>query len=174
MFRRTFIACGLMLATFRRAWAQSAPIPPRYHPLKSPIRIALDRIATPWTLARFTAEAISPAADGPGRRVLISGVLFRRVVPDDRPTLSALCLTCPHEQCQVDLITDEARLAAIKAAPGNPVFECGCHASVFDALNDGAALAGPTPRGLYRFRVQATSDGAAVIDQVEESALSEV
>jgi nitrite reductase/ring-hydroxylating ferredoxin subunit len=173
MFRRTFIACGLMLAAFRRAWAQSARTAPRYHPLNAPVRIPLDRIATPWTLARFTGEATAPAADGPGRRVLISGVLFRRVVRDDRSALSALCLTCPHEQCQVDLITDPQRLAAIKTAPGNPVFECGCHASVFDALNDGAALAGPTPRGLYRFHVEVTADGA-VIDQIEEAALSEV
>jgi Rieske Fe-S protein len=142
--------------------------------LNAPIRIPLDRLATPWTLARFTAEATAPAVDGPGRLVLMSGVLFRRVVRDNRPALSALCLTCPHEQCQVDLITAEARLATIKAAPGNPVFECGCHASVFDALHDGAVLAGPSPRGLYRFRVQTTPDGAAVIDQVEESALSEV
>lgn len=174
MFRRTFIACGLMLAGFKRAWAQLASAAPRYHPLNAPIRIPLDKIATPWTVAPFTAEASAPGVGGPGRRVLISGVLFRRTVRDNRPALSALCLTCPHEQCQVDLITDAARLAAIKSAPGNPVFECGCHASVFDALDDGAALAGPTPRGLYRFRVRVAAAGVAEIDQIEEAALSEV
>ena len=173
MFRRTFIVCGLMLASARRAWAQLASAPPKYHPLNKPIRIAPDKVATPWTPAPFTAEATAPGSN-PGRRVLISGVLFRRTVKDNRPELSALCVTCPHEQCQVDLITDAARLATIKSSPGHPVFQCGCHASVFDALEDGAALDGPTPRGLYRFRVNITSDGVAEIDQVEADALSAV
>lgn len=92
---------------------------------------------------------------------------------ENRPELSALCLTCPHEQCQVDLITDSARLATIKDAPGNPVFQCGCHASVFDALQDGAAVSGPTPRGLYRFSVRISADSAE-ISEVEEEALSEL
>ena len=161
-----------MLASIRRAWAQRASATPRYHPLNKSVRIPLEKVATPWTTAPFTAEATAP--DNGGRRVLISGVLFRRTARENRPELSALCLTCPHEQCQVDLITDAARLATIKSAPGHPVFQCGCHASVFDALEDGAALDGPTPRGLYRFRVNIAPDGAAEIDQIEEDALSEV
>ena len=57
----------------------------------------------------FTAEAMAPATSTTARRrVLISGVLFRRSASDDSSTkdLSALCLTCPHEQCKVDLVTD--------------------------------------------------------------------
>ena len=173
MFRRTFIVCGLMLASARRAWAQLASATPKYHPLNKPVRISLDKVSTPWSPAPFTAEATAPTSKG-GRRVLISGGPFRRTAKENRPELSALCLTCPHEQCQVDLITDTARLATIKSAPGHPVFQCGCHASVFDALEDGVALDGPTPRGLYRFRVNIAADGAAEIDQVEEDALSEV
>lgn len=173
MFRRTFIVCGLMLASARRAWAQLASPTPKYHPLNKPVRVPLVKVVTPWTTVPFTAEATAPGANG-GRRVLISGVLFRTAAKDHPSELSALCLTCPHEQCQVDLITDAARLATIKSAPGHPVFQCGCHASVFDALADGAALDGPTPRGLYRFRVKVAAGDTAEIDQVEEDALSEV
>jgi Rieske Fe-S protein len=109
--------------------------------------------------------------------VLISGVLFRN------PTqLSALCVTCPHEQCQVDLVTDTERLARMSPplrsgqARGatHPLFECGCHFSVFDAAADGARISGESPRGLYRFRIGGIRDGSVEITDIEEAALSEV
>jgi Rieske Fe-S protein len=86
------------------------------------------------------AETVTPAgAATPGRRVLLNGVLFRKAAGDGASALSALCVTCPHEQCAVDIVTDEARLARItKGEAKHPVFQCGCHFSVFDAMEDGA------------------------------------
>ena len=164
--RRRFIGAALTLLAFARsAWAQAtggAPI--RYAPLSHPVRIPLEAVAARWTPVPFVAEAMAP------RRVLISGVLFRTDM-----NLSALCVTCPHEQCQVDLVTEEARLARM---PGNtsshPLFECACHQSIFDAANDGARLSGETPRGLYQFRIGSVSDGIVEITEVEAVALSEV
>jgi Rieske Fe-S protein len=143
------------------------------------VRIPLENVAVPWRPVTFTAEATAPAtATTAGRRVLISGALFRRPVPDDRRGavgLSALCLTCPHEQCRVDLISDPAQVLKITgSADHHPMFECGCHFSVFDALNNGARVAGETPRGLYRFRIARVDDGTVEIDEVEADALSEV
>ena len=54
-----------------------------------------------------------------------------------------------------------------------PVFLCACHSSVFDAVQDGAWIAGPAPRGLFRFRLRVDGD-AVEIDEVEEEALSAV
>ena len=102
--------------------------------------------------------------------MLISGVLFRT-----ETDLSALCVTCPHEQCQVDLVTDEGGWpACLASTSSHPLFECGCHLSVFDAANDGARLSGETPRGLYRFRIGSVSDGIVEITEIEAAALSEV
>ena len=56
----------------------------------------------------------------------------------------------------------------------HPFFECGCHSSVFDALQDGARVSGETPRGLYRFRIAGVSDGMVDIHEIEEVALFEV
>ena len=56
----------------------------------------------------------------------------------------------------------------------HPLFECGCHASVFDAQEDGARISGETPRGLYRFRITGVSDSAVEIGEIEEIALFEV
>ena len=112
----------------------------------------------------FVAEVTTP------RRILISGVLFRNTT-----NLSALCVTCPHEQCHVELVTDEARLVRMVAdKSANPLFECGCHFSVFDAAREGARISGESPRGLYRFRINGVRDGNVEIHEIEEAALSEV
>jgi len=168
MNRRIFVAAGLaLLGLGRRAWAQLAEptAPIRYAPLTRAVKIPSEAVKTPWQPAEFVAESTAS-----GRRVLISGVLFRTDTG-----LSALCVTCPHEQCQVDLVTDEPRLSRMAGGKStHPLFECGCHLSVFDAANDGARLSGETPRGLYRFRVARVDEGVVEITEVEAAALSEV
>ncbi len=174
MIRRVFLGLGLMLVGLRRrAWAQPEI---QYARLSRPVRIPVEQVAVPWSPVAFTAETVAPAAGkAAGRRVLISGVLFRKVVDTDRTELSALCLTCPHEQCKVDLITDSALLVKIAgSAVHHPVFECGCHLSVFDALEGGARIAGETPRGLFRFRIAGVHEGAVEIGEIEADALTEV
>ena len=168
-----------MLVGFgRRVWAQLREAVPKFFPLTRPILIPLDAVKVPWQPVAFTAEAMAPAtATAGGRRVLISGVLFRRSASRDSAIdgLSALCLTCPHEQCKVDLVTDPARLAAMTGAPSNrPLFECGCHFSLFDAAQEGTKISGETPRGLYRFRVAGVNGGMVEIAEIEEVALLEV
>jgi Rieske Fe-S protein len=193
--RRSFIATGLALLGFgRRAWAQliDPPAPVRYAALTRPVKIPVEAVVAPWKPVPFVAEAMA----GP-RRVLISGVLFRLASAaargDGAPQaeralsgagapgsiedtqLSALCVTCPHEQCQVDLVTDQERLARMAGQKAtHPLFDCGCHFSVFDAAEGGARVSGESPRGLYRFRVSGVRDGMVEITEIEEVALSEV
>ena len=175
--RRGFIAAAVaLLGCGRRVWGQlmdpSAPV--RYAALTRPVRIPVEAVAVPWRVVPFVAEAAARLRDTePGaartRRVRISGVLFRTGAQ-----LSALCVTCPHEQCQVDLVTDQERLARIGRGGTHPLFECGCHFSVFDAASAGARLSGESPRGLYRFQISAVRDGMVDITEIEEAALSEV
>jgi len=174
--RRRFLAAGLALVGLsRRMLAQMTPSPVIYAPLTRAVEVPLTAVAIPWHPVPFVAEArFQPTGAGAsgaaGRRVLISGVLFR--APE---ALSALCITCPHEQCQVDLVTDEERLAHMAAGKAaSPLFECGCHSSVFDAAADGARVSGETPRGLYRFRIAGIREGMVEINEIEKAALSEV
>jgi Rieske Fe-S protein len=182
--RRNFITAGLALVGFRsrRAWAQDAGPPIRYAALTRPVRIPVQDVVTPWTPVPFVAEAMAPSkAAPPPRRVLIHGVLFRHAgaspASGSPPTvrdLTALCVTCPHEQCQVDLVTDAAQISRMTGGTSaRPLFECGCHLSVFDSA-DGAKISGETPRGLYRFRIADVSQGSVEIGEVEEVALFEV
>jgi Rieske Fe-S protein len=177
MIRRRFIGVALMLLGYgRRAWAQLTSASPGYYPLTHQVRIPLDTVSTPWHPVSFVAEAVLPqTSPTPGRRVLMNGVLYRRESGDDSSALSALCVTCPHELCQVDLVTDEARLARLTGSDRkNPKFVCGCHGSVFDALEDGAWISGPADRGLFNFQVGGITNGTVEINEVEEEALSVV
>jgi Rieske Fe-S protein len=176
--RRRFLAAGLALLGLGRRMLSQATAPSGaviYAPLTRVVKIPLTAVAIPWHPVPFVAEAhFQPAAAGAtaaaSRRVLISGVLFR--TPE---ALSALCITCPHEQCQVDLVTDEERLARMAGGrTAHPLFECGCHSSVFDAAANGARVSGETPRGLYRFRIAGIREGIVEINEIEKAALSEV
>jgi Rieske Fe-S protein len=174
--RRTFLGFGLMLVGGgRRAWAQNAGAPSGYAPLTNPVRIPLDSVTTPWHPVPFKADAMSVAAAGaPARRVVLNGVLYRKAMDDDTSGLSALCVTCPHELCPVALVTDPERLAKMGSDTKNPLFECGCHFSKFDAREDGEWVSGVAYRGLFRFRVIAVSNDTAEITHIEEEALSVV
>jgi Rieske Fe-S protein len=164
-----------MLAGGRRAWAQVAGVPSGYAPLTSPVRIPLDSVATPWRAMPFKAEAMTAAAAGaPARRVVINGVLYRKATDDGPSDLSALCVTCPHELCPVALVTDAERLVKMGSDAKNPLFECGCHFSKFDAREDGEWVSGVAYRGLFRFRVGPVSNGSVEITHIEEEALSVV
>lgn len=166
--RRRFFAAGLALLSFgRRVWAQAAapPSPVRYAALTRPVTIPVEAVATPWRPIPFVAESRAAGE----RRVLINGILYRT-----ETELSALCVTCPHEQCQVDLVSDTDRLSRMVPQATHPLFECGCHFSVFDAADAGARLSGEAPRGLFRFRIAGIRDGVVEITEIEEAALSEV
>ncbi len=174
IFRRTFLGNGLMLFGFARTvWAQLTS-PPVYSPLTLPVQVPLESVTMPWRPVPFTAEGVSSAAaDSPGRRIVIKGVLYRKAPGDDASQLSAVCVTCPHELCPVDLVTDPVRLAKMNV-PGasRPIFECGCHFSKFDAETDGAWISGVAYRGLFRFRLGRVVTGNVEIDGIEDEALS--
>jgi Rieske Fe-S protein len=177
MFRRAFLAYGLMLGgVSRRVWAQLATAAPRFTKLTQPVRIPLDSVVTPWHPVPFVAEAVlPPASQTPGQRVLIKGVLFRKESVDTTPALSALSVICPHEQCVVALVTDPERLAKMTgSATARPLFECACHFSKFDASEEGAWISGVAYRGLFRFRISSVTDGTVEINEIEEEALSAV
>lgn len=62
----------------------------------------------------------------------------------------ALSEKCPHLGCRVAFCDPSNR------------FECPCHGSVFNRA--GELLAGPSPRGLDRYRVELGDDGMLYID----------
>ena len=137
--------------------------------LQRPVRVPLDALAEPWRPVEFDARAV----DATGRDLLLKGAVLRTASTRDRASeVKALCLTCPHEICYVNLM-DDTRNVPFDGGPkpDHPLFVCACHFSVFDPVADGARLSGPSERGLFRFQLD-VEDYAIRIAQVEEAILS--
>jgi Rieske Fe-S protein len=149
----------------------------RFRPLARPVVIPVTELSTPWRARPFVADAVTlPSASKPNEAIRISGLIVRTksgaAAPD---AFSAVSVECPHEHCDVDFMADASRLPAeVVQEIGRPVtgavYLCPCHNSTFN-VEDGGRLAGPAPRGLYRFRVTAVSDAAVEIGEVEEDVL---
>jgi nitrite reductase/ring-hydroxylating ferredoxin subunit len=133
--------------------------------LEAAISLPLRDLTEPWAAVRFRAFCPLPAPPpgGPPHR-LLRGMAIRLPGTDDAPSrIEALCLTCPHEICEVDLRSDVDHR-------DHPVLVCACHFSVFDPVRRGERLAGRAPRGLYRFRSWVEED-CLVVAEVEAAAL---
>jgi Rieske Fe-S protein len=179
--RRSFLggAAALIAACARRVWAAPAQAAgaARYSALTRPVVVPLADLSSTWRARPFVADATTLAsAAKPNAPIRISGTVVRNSDSTDaRPEqFSAVCVLCPHEHCDVDFVRDPRQLAAdVVAEIGkpvtDPVYLCPCHNSTFTAAGD--RLAGPAPRGLYRFRVTAVTDAAVEIGEVEEDLL---
>jgi Rieske Fe-S protein len=176
--RRRFLGQGLVLVLAglgRRVWAQAFSL--RYRPLAGPVVVSLEDLATPWRARQFVAEGVTlSSAATPNQPIRVTGMVVRTGVGDNQPEkFTAVCVRCPHEGCDVDFVSDPTSLAQdikdeIGHAVDHAVYVCPCHNSTFKA-EDGERLAGPAPRGLYRFRVTGVKDAAIEIAEVEEDVL---
>lgn len=166
----------MCLGFSRRLWAQGFP-PLRYRPLARPVLVPLVAVSAPWRAQQFVAEAVTLAsAATPNEPIRVTGMVVRTEAGDDGPDrFKAVCMRCPHDGCEVDFLADPSRLPSevvneIGYAVKEPVYLCPCHHSTFK-VEDGEKLAGPAPRGLYRFRVTGVSAAEVEIAEVEEEML---
>jgi Rieske Fe-S protein len=178
--RRTFLLAGVtatISAWTARAWAQAAASL-RFRPLTRAVVVPLADVGTAWRARPFVADAVTlESAAKPNEPIRINGMVVRTSEsnPPQPDQFKAVCVVCPHEQCDVDFVRDPGTLPPevvqeMGKAPGSPVYICPCHNSTF-SVESGERLAGPAPRGLYRFRVTSVSDSAIEIGEVEEDLL---
>ncbi|HEY3044801.1 MAG TPA: Rieske (2Fe-2S) protein [Vicinamibacterales bacterium] len=177
--RRRFLGQGFTVVALgfaRRLWAQGLSSL-RYYPLARPVAIPLEDMSTLWRARQFVADAVTlSSAATPNQPIRITGMLVRTAAGDNSiDRFQAVCVRCPHEGCDVDLVRDPAKLppeivAEVGHVVTEPVYVCPCHNSTF-AIETGERLAGPAPRGLYRFRVTRVSDAVVEIGEVEEDVL---
>ena len=172
--RRAFLTILALFVVGRALWAQGRRRV-RYRPLTRPVLVPLASLATPGRARRFVAEGVSPAsAATPGGPVRIRGMVARIAEGDAPERFKAVCVVCPHEQCDVDFVADPTELApAVVEEIGeltDPIYLCPCHNSTF-TMAEGVRLGGPAPRGLYQFRVTGVTGTHVEIGEVEEDVL---
>ena len=138
--------------------------------------VPLATLETPGRARRFVAQGTSPpTAANPNQAVRVNGMVLRTETGDNNPNrFKAVCLVCPHEQCEVDFVSDPDELDPLVVAEigqvEDPIYLCPCHNSAF-TMTEGERLGGPAPRGLCRFRVTAVTVVAMEIGEVEEDVL---
>lgn len=166
----------MLAGASRRVWAQATGSV-RYRPLARPVHVPLDDLSVAWRARPFVADAVTLAsAAKPNEPIRISGFVVRIAAGENQPErFSAVCRRCPHEHCDVDFMSDPGKLPSevlqeIGHDVKQPIYLCPCHNSTFK-VEDGERLAGPAPRGLYRFRVTSVSGTAVEIGDVEEDLL---
>ncbi len=176
--RRSFLGQGMLLALlgfYKRLWAQGSKLI-RYRPLARPVLVPLEALSAPGRARRFEAQGVTlPSAANPNQPIRINGMVVRTGAGSDLPDrFKAVCVVCPHEQCDVDFIADPSQLDPYVVEEIGPikdsVYLCPCHNSAF-TMTEGERLGGPAPRGLYRFRVTGVSSAAVEIGEVEEDVL---
>jgi Rieske Fe-S protein len=177
--RRKFLGHGLALVVIgaaRRLWAQ-APSFLRFRPLARPVAVPLEDMTTRWRARQFVADAVTlDSAATPNQPIRITGSIVRTAADGNTPDrFQAVCLRCPHEGCDVEFVRDPGGLppeviAEVGHPVTDPVYVCPCHNSTF-TVDTGERLAGPAPRGLYRFRVTSVTAAAIEIGEVEEDVL---
>jgi Rieske Fe-S protein len=175
--RRRFLGQILLVLAGVTGRIRAQGLAVHFRPLARPVVVPLDDMATPWRARSFTAEGVTLAsAATPNQPLRIAGMVVRTAAGGNQPDrFAAVCARCPHEGCDVDFVADPNQLPQdVKDEIGHPVanavYICPCHNSTFKA-EDGERLAGPAPRGLYRFHITGASDAAVEIAEVEEDVL---
>ena len=177
--RRRFLARSLailVVGSAQRVWAQGVSFL-RFRPLARPVAVPLEDMTTRWRARQFVADAVTlDSAANPNQPIRITGSVIRTAAGGDTPDrFQAVCLRCPHEGCDVEFVRDPGGLppeviAEVGHPVTDPVYVCPCHNSTF-TVDTGERLAGPAPRGLYRFRVTSVTGAAIEIGEVEEDVL---
>jgi Rieske Fe-S protein len=172
--RRAFLAGAALLGFARKARAQASSAL-RFRPLARPVAVPLDSVSVARRARPFVADAVTlPTAATPNQQIRVSGMIARTGEGTGPDSFSAVCVRCPHEACDVDYVDEPARIPQevvdqVGRPLAEPVYICPCHNSTFTL--DGGRLAGPAPRGLYRFRVTGVGAAAVEIGEVEEDVL---
>ncbi len=124
-----------------------------------------------WRIVLFTARCEVSRGD-PSSEILLEGVALRLPGKQgEKPKITAFCLICPHEICNVKWETEPRPFPPGESLRADsPLFVCPCHFSVFDPRAGGARLKGPATRGLYRFWIEVGKRNVKIL-AVEEAAL---
>lgn len=169
--RRAALAWLLALPMFDASLTQPQPgTSSDYRRLREPVVVT--NPVDLWSPVLFEAWLDLEPQDGLAMSELLLYGMLLRVPGTDGDVLRAFCTLCPHEMCQVDLLLD-VRNVTVEGpmTPDHPLLFCVCHESAFDPTIGGARIAGPTPRGLFRFELESEALGVRITG-IEESLLA--
>ncbi len=150
----------------------------------SPVQIItfpLSDFPEPWSFKYFMFEETNREYTAVGEQIkAIPGAVVRLTSSTNgMPDFVVFSRVCPHLGCVFNFVPVEAEVAAgynYTPNPGQKVFACPCHLSVYDPMQEdtkgrGKVVSGPAPRSPFKFNFE-LKDGVVSISSLESGGIS--
>ncbi len=153
--------------------------PDKPAPVKQ-IKFSMTDFPSAWSFKYFMFQEANREYTAVGEQIkTIPGAVVRTPDMDGFPNFVVFSRVCPHLGCVFNFVPVEAEVAAgynYTPFPGQKVFACPCHLSVYDPMQTdtkgrGKVVSGPAPRSPFKFNFKI--EGAdIVISSLESGGIS--
>lgn len=162
------------------ATAEVFKTPDKPQPVKV-IRFNVDEFPEVWSHKYFMFQESNREYTAVGEQIkTIPGAVVR--LPSETngvPDFVVFSRVCPHLGCVFNFVPNEAEVAAgynYTPNPGQKVFACPCHLSVYDPMQEdvkgrGKVVSGPAPRSPFKFNFT-VKQGVIAISSLESGGIS--
>lgn len=133
-----------------------------------------------WSHKYFMFQEANREYTAVGEQIkTIPGAVVRTPDMDGYPNFVVFSRVCPHLGCVFNFVPNESEVAAgynYTPNPGQKVFACPCHLSVYDPMQTdtkgrGKVVSGPAPRSPFKFNFS-VDGGTLVIKSLESGGIS--
>lgn len=144
------------------------------------IRFPLSDFPDPWTFKYFMFQESNREYTSVGEQVkTIPGAVVRTPKSEGKEEFVVFSRVCPHLGCVFNFVPNEPEVASgynYSPKPGQKVFACPCHLSVYDPMQDdpkgrGKVVSGPAPRSPFKFNFE-VQGSEIVIKSLESGGIS--
>ncbi len=145
------------------------------------VRFSLSDFPEPWSFKYFMFQETNREYTAVGQQIkTIPGAVVRLTSSTNGvPDFVVFSRVCPHLGCVFNFVPVEAEVAAgynYTPNPGQKVFACPCHLSVYDPMQEdtkgrGKVVSGPAPRSPFKFNFE-VKDGTLAISSLESGGIS--
>lgn len=163
------------------ATAEPFKTPDKPQPVKI-IKFSLSDFPSAWSFKYFMFQESNREYTSIGEQIKsIPGAVVRLPSADEagNPQFVVFSRICPHLGCTFNFVPVEAEVAKgynYTPNPGQKVFACPCHLSVYDPMQEdtkgkGKVVSGPAPRSPFKFEFK-INDGVIAIKSLESGGIS--
>lgn len=146
------------------------------------IKFDVNEFPSDWSFKYFMFQETNREYTSVSEQIkTIPGVAVRIPEKDEagNPKFVVFSRVCPHLGCVFNFVPNEAEVAAgynYTPNPGQKVFACPCHLSVYDPMLEdtkgrGKVVSGPAPRSPFKFNFN-IQDGMLAIESLESGGIS--
>lgn len=148
-----------------------------------PVRVVKFNVSDfdgPWSFKYFMFQESNREYTSVGEQIkTIPGAVVRTPSADGKPNFVVFSRVCPHLGCVFNFVPNESEVAKgynYTPKPGQKVFACPCHLSVYDPMQEdtkgrGKVVSGPAPRSPFKFNFKLEGN-EIVISSLESGGIS--